>query len=670
MNIEFFYKNLSCCSLELHWNYNSKEKKDLDYYELFQREGDNNIITNIFKFTSFYKGKNTHYEVINLKPNQIYTFKLKVITIDSSEEKIIKVKTLSSPHAILSEKSFERKNGEITEEKEKLSDFQQKIIKNCSKFVFDENDENILKGDFNGIKIKITNEIKNNTYYISFDVESYYFYEFFKQYIKECDTNIIIPCHFIIQKLPTILIFNLLEKSSIIFTGKRMGGVIASSLAFYIMYIGKSMNINYNNAFLKNEKKSFGVVTFGSPAFLNNLTAAYQMKDLASYFYHIKEEFDYIPEIVDFISHYIGVKKQIENIFEEKPIKQLFQFFNKIELDNKEIELLDNYLTKINFNEDNLKKFIDKFIRIPFGYYYMMKTPDFSLLSINEYTFEWFYYFKKFNSTKTTSHLKIYKKLESNVKFNKKPLKDLESKENQLELIKIIRRNNESNSEKPNKNAIKAIIKFELDKSNNNIITPDIIKNIYLSHSTSNREIIINNNEIYYDNDTDITAYTDILAENFNLNTVTITNYFSGEIKIKYILNIKGSGPTRTLLYDNLEKIFLIPFFKLFEIFYISFKDEEKYNKLKEENFGKNFEELKILKPFEKQIKIFNELLLFTRPDIIANKETKLIDTYIRKDLKDLKGVKEDSVIKNIEVISKIIIGKQVFFKKNKILIV
>ena len=88
-------------------------------------------------------------------------------------------------------------------------------------------------------------------------MESYYFYEFFKQYIKECDTNIIIPCHFIIQKLPTILIFNLLEKSSIIFTGKRMGGVIASSLAFYIMYIGKSMNINYNNAFLKNEKKSF-----------------------------------------------------------------------------------------------------------------------------------------------------------------------------------------------------------------------------------------------------------------------------------------------------------------------------------------------------------------------------------------------------------------------------
>ena len=58
------------------------------------------------------------------------------------------------------------------------------------------------------------------------------------------------------------------------------------------------------------------------------------------------------------------------------------------------------------------------------------------------------------------------------------------------------------------------------------------------------------------------------------------------------------------MLYDNLEKLFLIPFFKLFEIFYINKNDEKKYNELKKENFGENFDDLKILKTFEKQIKL------------------------------------------------------------------
>ena len=112
-----------------------------------------------------------------------------------------------------------------------------------------------------------------------------------------------IPCHFIIPKLPTIFIFDLLEKSSIIFTGKRMGGVIASSLVFYIIYIGKTMNINYGNALIKSEKKNIGVVTFGSPSFLANLAVGVKMEKLSSYFYHVKEEYDFIPEIIDYISH-------------------------------------------------------------------------------------------------------------------------------------------------------------------------------------------------------------------------------------------------------------------------------------------------------------------------------------------------------------------------------
>lgn len=85
-----------------------------------------------------------------------------------------------------------------------------------------------------------------------------------------------------------------------------------------------------------------------------------------------------------------------------------------------EINSLNDYLNIIYFNEANLKKFVDKLIRIPFGYYYMMKVSDTSLISINEHKFMQFYYWNKFHTNKNTSHLKIYKKLSSNIKFNKK----------------------------------------------------------------------------------------------------------------------------------------------------------------------------------------------------------------------------------------------------------
>jgi hypothetical protein len=299
--------------------------------------------------------------------------------------------------------------------------------------------------------------------------------------------------NFIIQKLPTILIFNLLEKSSIIFTGKRMGGMIASSLAFYIMYIGKAMKKNFGNAFLKNCKKSIGVVTFGSPTFLNNLTVGFKMKELAPYFYHVKDEFDFIPVVLDFIS--LSKSDIPENEF---------HFLNKIELTTREIDSLNQYLKEINFNKDNLNKFINDYIRIPFGYYYMMKRSDFSLISINEYNFKNFYHPKNFDSLNITSHLKIYKKLASSAKFNKKDLEYLESKENQMEFISIIRRNYElTNDKKP---TMKAIIKIELTNLSNNNITPDVIEKISL-FSSDKREIIVNKEDIYYDNDTDITAY-------------------------------------------------------------------------------------------------------------------------------------------------------------------
>ena len=133
-------------------------------------------------------------------------------------------------------------------------------------------------------------------------------------------------------------------------------------------------------------------------------------------------------------------------------------------------------------------------------------------------------------------------------------------KNKNIEIVKIIRRNNESESKPANSN-IKVIIKFELFESSCDKITPDIIDKIKL-YSSNKQEIIIRAKDIFYDNDTEITAYIEISNESSNINAVTVINNFSGELKAKYILNIQGSGPTRKMLYDNLEKLFLIPFFK------------------------------------------------------------------------------------------------------------
>ena len=197
-----------------------------------------------------------------------------------------------------------------------------------------------------------------------------------------------------------------------------MGGVIASSLAFYIMHIGKSMNINYGNTFLKGEKKSLGVVTFGSPSFLTSLYVAIKMKDLSPYFYHIKEEFDFIPEIVDYISH--GNNLYSSNKYlKDFNFKEFIKISNNIELDDNEIKLLNTYLTAIGFTEYNLKLYMEKYLRIPFGYYFMMKSSDASLIKINDHTFIQFYYKKKFETKKSTSHLTIYKNLASETNFSK-----------------------------------------------------------------------------------------------------------------------------------------------------------------------------------------------------------------------------------------------------------
>ena len=360
----FYEKNATCCSLELYWIDKNKEKDDNDSYDYqIYQIGKKNDYVNI------YNGKNTNYQVENLEPNIVYIFILNIIKGgEIILKRDIKIKTLESPQAILSENSFKIANGEKIEYKYNLSDSQKNIIKNCSKLIFEGNNEDILIGNFDGIEIKLTYEIENHMYYISFDIKSKYFEKFFTQFIKDWEKNLITQCHFIIKKMPTILIFNLLEKGPVIFTGKRMGGVIASSLAFYILYIGISRNINYGNSFLKLEKNCIGVVTFGSPSFLTNLTAGYKMKELTPYFYNIKEEFDFIPEIIDFIS-----KRQYN-------YNKLIDLFQKMEFKKEDEKRLKIYLDNNNFTDSNLKKTVRKFMKIPFGYYFMINASDNSFI--------------------------------------------------------------------------------------------------------------------------------------------------------------------------------------------------------------------------------------------------------------------------------------------------
>ena len=607
MDYNFFCKNLNCCSLELCWKNCDKEKKENDSYdyEILQREKG-------CEYIQIYFGKDRFCEAINLIPNKEYIFKL---NIKKDGERILKKKlniiTSNSPLAILSINSFKIANKEKIENNNFiLSESQKNIINICSKLISEQNEDDIMIGNFNGIEIRIAYVKENdiNLCYISFDIKPDYFNQFFLDLINECEDNVISPCHFILKKLSTILIFNLLEKGPVIFTGKRMGGIIASSLAFYILYKGKLMNKNYGNSFIKKEKNCIGVVTFGSPSFLTNLTAGFKMKEFTPYFYNIKHEFDYIPVIIDYLD-------------KNTKYNELINIFQKNELAKEDIKKLNYYLSEYNFID-----YMTKTNKIPFGYYFLKKASDNTLIYQNEKNFYDFYYLKDIHQNKIISFLNIYKNLSFNIKFNSESLQFLEDKNYQIEFIKIIRRNN--NIKNKSSDSMKGIIKIKIKEFENNYFTPDIISKIKLISNNTN--YIINNKDIYYDNEY-ITAYIDNLNE--NINKVFIFNYFGGEMKVKNIINIMGSGSTREMLKNNIEKLFLFPFFKLIEIYYVSLNNEEKCNKLKKQNFGDNFNDLKFLKQFEKQIKTVDELLFLSRPDILGKNEEELINEFIGDEL-------------------------------------
>ncbi len=68
--LTFNYDNLTCCSLDLHWNYPKEGEENYNSYKIYQKEGSENTIGNLFFFSEIYEGQDNNYKVINLKTNQ------------------------------------------------------------------------------------------------------------------------------------------------------------------------------------------------------------------------------------------------------------------------------------------------------------------------------------------------------------------------------------------------------------------------------------------------------------------------------------------------------------------------------------------------------------------------------------------------------------------------
>ena len=66
-------------------------------------------------------------------------------------------------------------------------------------------------------------------------------------------------------------------------------------------------------------------------------------------------------------------------------LKEFGNIFNKIKFKNEDINLLKKYLKAIDYTEDDLKLYIEKFMKNHFGCYFMLK--DESLITIDEERF-------------------------------------------------------------------------------------------------------------------------------------------------------------------------------------------------------------------------------------------------------------------------------------------
>ena len=623
--INFKYENLTCCSVDLSWNINSSSNMKSNY-KLYQKEKEKSFRFNI------YEGQNTKFNVHNLKANTTYTFELIAKNEKQNCKKTVEITTKNSPPCIISKNSLNIANGGPSTNSDEIKDFVKDMIYNCGKFIYEQNDECFIKANFDGIIIKVAhNKYKDkDIYYISFDIDKEFIGIFIYNYFENCKKNVNLPYYFIFKKLPTYFIFDLIEKGAVILTGKRFGGNIASSFALSILKYGQ----NFGNAFIEQEKKHIGVITFGSSSFIYDGYFALQSLEFIDYFYNIKEEYDFIPQIIDFMDKYDN--KQI--------LKQIVLEDN---VNNENINILNEYI-KTTFNENNIKYHIDNFKKIPFGNFLNIqkKNEDLSLIKIDESRFYHFFY-KKIEqcSYKFPTKNFIYQNIRSNNSFSKKDLEYFLNENTLEENVKVIRREGEEIEKKKysgvneffNKigdfnflktdviKKVKGIVKIKL----NDKITSDCIEKITMNNNKINKM----KDCIFYENKDEVKVFVDDLNE--NIVDINITNCFGGKINVKKIINIHGSSKTRKMLKDNIEKLFLMPFFKLIEIIYISkFSDKEqnkRYIDLKKLNFGENFENIKILKPFENQIKIIDKLLYLTRPDLLAEKESLFFKEYLEK---------------------------------------
>ena len=101
--LTFKCEKLTCFSLEFHWSYGDKNQKNIYSYKLYQK--------NFLFFQTIYEGNDTSFELIDLKANQQYTFKLEVIKDSQAiKSEIREIKTLNSPNYIISEKSIKIAN--------------------------------------------------------------------------------------------------------------------------------------------------------------------------------------------------------------------------------------------------------------------------------------------------------------------------------------------------------------------------------------------------------------------------------------------------------------------------------------------------------------------------------------------------------------------------------
>ena len=230
MEIDLKFRKKTCCSVELFWEIKNLENniENVDYL-LEQKEGSQNLFGT--GFNTIYEGNNKSFEIENLSPNKLYTFKLTSKRFGQLlGNKTLEITTLWAPSCLISKKSLNIANGKLEniQNEDNLTEYMKNIINNCGNFLYEENNESSIEANFEGIIIKVTSNKyeEKDIYYISFDIADDYIDEFIKKYNENNKINVNFPCYFIFPKLPTYFIFDLFKKGLVILTGKDLEEIL------------------------------------------------------------------------------------------------------------------------------------------------------------------------------------------------------------------------------------------------------------------------------------------------------------------------------------------------------------------------------------------------------------------------------------------------------------